>query len=148
MVMGTLSFLMISNVPYPVVPTIGLRSVRGVVGLAVLIGGVSLLIFGRLEYFFPLAVLYVAFVLVRAVVWAGGPPARGSALDNGEDEDEARPASSRESSRRSGRPDIARRPSRALPSVQRRRRRRRRGRGDRPGHVKPPQVPPGEDSDA
>src|SRR5918999_5583816 len=88
-VMGALSFLMISNVPYPVVPNVGFRSVKGWVGLVVLVGGVALLISRRLEYFFPLAVAYVAFGLVRAVGlgWLERQRA-GSALDNGEDEDE------------------------------------------------------------
>ena len=66
MVMATLSFLMISNVPYPVIPGVGFRSIGGLLGLATLLGGISMLIFGKLEYFFPLAVLYVAFGLIRA----------------------------------------------------------------------------------
>lgn len=67
-VMAGLSFLMISNVPYPVVPKIGFRSASGLVGLGVLVIGISMLIFGRLEYFFPLAMLYVAFGLFRGVL--------------------------------------------------------------------------------
>jgi CDP-diacylglycerol--serine O-phosphatidyltransferase len=146
-VMGTLSFLMISNVPYPVVPNVGFRSVKGLIGLTVLVGGVSLLIFGRLEYFFPLAVAYVAFGLVRAVGlgWLERQRA-GSALDNGDDEDEV-PRDRR---------DELREPAAAAsalavadggegPSMARRRRRRRRGRGDRPGQTKPPHSPPGGD---
>ena len=67
-VMAGLGFLMISNVPYPVMPPLGLRSVRGLMGLGVLVIGVSMLIFGRLEYFFPLAMAYVCFGLFRAVL--------------------------------------------------------------------------------
>lgn len=67
-VMVGLSFLMISNVPYPVMPPVGFRSTKGLIGLGVLVIGVSMLIFGRLEYFFPLAMLYVAFGLFRAVL--------------------------------------------------------------------------------
>jgi CDP-diacylglycerol--serine O-phosphatidyltransferase len=70
MVMAALSFLMISNVPYPVMPPVGFRSARGLAGLGVLVIGVSMLIFGRLEYFFPLAMLYVSFGLFRAG-WLG-----------------------------------------------------------------------------
>lgn len=70
MVMAALSFLMISNVPYPVMPPVGFRSARGLAGLGVLVIGVSMLIFGRLEYFFPLAMLYVTFGLFRAG-WLG-----------------------------------------------------------------------------
>jgi CDP-diacylglycerol--serine O-phosphatidyltransferase len=67
-VMATLSFLMISNVPYPVMPPVGFRSAKGLLGLFILVGGVSMLIFGRLEYFFPLAVSYVAFGLLRGLL--------------------------------------------------------------------------------
>ncbi len=65
-VMATLSFLMISNVPYPVMPPVGLRSLKGFLGTFILVGGVSMLIFGKLEWFFPMAVSYVAFGLFRA----------------------------------------------------------------------------------
>lgn len=70
LVMAGLSFLMISNVPYPVVPSVGFRSLRGLIGLAVMVIGVGMLIFAKTEYFFPLAVLYVAFGLVRGF-WLG-----------------------------------------------------------------------------
>jgi hypothetical protein len=68
MVMAALSFLMISNVPYPVMPPVGVGSPRKLIGLGVLVTGTAMLIFGRLEYFFPLAVVYVAFGLLRAVI--------------------------------------------------------------------------------
>ena len=67
-VMAGLGYLMISNVPYPVMPPIGFRSARGLAGVGVLVIGVSMLIFGRLEYFFPLAMAYVGFGLFRAVL--------------------------------------------------------------------------------
>ena len=67
MVMAALSFLMISNVPYPVMPPVGFRSARGLTGLGILVVGVAMLIFGRLEYFFPAAMLYVSFGLFRGV---------------------------------------------------------------------------------
>ena len=67
-VMVVLSFLMISNVPYPVVPNVGVRSARQLVGLGFLVIGVSMLIFGELEWFFPLSAAYVAFGLGRAVL--------------------------------------------------------------------------------
>jgi CDP-diacylglycerol--serine O-phosphatidyltransferase len=150
LVMGALSFLMISNVPYPVVPNVGFRSVRGLIGLAVLVGGVSLLIFGRLEYFFPLAVAYVAFGLVRAVGlgWLERQRA-GSALDSSEDEEESVPR----------RRETSREPAAAASSlaitdggdavgIPRRRRRRRRGRGERPDQLKQPPHPPAGDGGA
>lgn len=69
-VMAGLSFLMISNVPYPVMPPINIRSAKGLFGLFILVGGVSMLIFGKLEYFFPMAMAYVSFGLLRAG-WLG-----------------------------------------------------------------------------
>jgi CDP-diacylglycerol--serine O-phosphatidyltransferase len=149
-VMGTLSFLMISNVPYPVMPNVGIRSAKGLVGLALLVGGVSMLVFGRLEYFFPLAVAYVAFGLLRAVTlgWLERQRA-GSALDDGED-DENELGHDRQ--QRTREPAAA---ASALAtdgaegtSAQRRRRRRRRGRSDRPGPSNPPLSPPAGDGDA
>ncbi|MDE3171859.1 MAG: CDP-diacylglycerol--serine O-phosphatidyltransferase [Gemmatimonadota bacterium] len=65
-----LSFLMVSNVPYPVMPNVSLRSVRGVVGLLLVVGGIAALIFLPNQFFFPAAVLYVAFGLARAA-WLG-----------------------------------------------------------------------------
>jgi hypothetical protein len=65
-VMATLSFLMISNVPYPAMPPVGFRSVKGLMGVVILVGGVSMLIFGKLEWFFPMAVAYVSSGLLRA----------------------------------------------------------------------------------
>jgi CDP-diacylglycerol---serine O-phosphatidyltransferase len=67
-VMVGLGYLMISNVPYPVMPPVGFRSAKGLMGLGVLVIGVSMLIFGRLEYFFPLVMAYVSFGLFRAVL--------------------------------------------------------------------------------
>jgi CDP-diacylglycerol--serine O-phosphatidyltransferase len=148
-VMGTLSFLMISNVPYPVVPNIGVRSVKGWIAVAVLVGGVSLLISRRLEYFFPLAVAYVAFGLVRAVGlgWLERQRA-GSALDNGDEEEPESVSMRRETSRESapGAASLAIADGGDSAAIPRRRRRRRRGRSDRPGQPKqqPPQPPTGE----
>ena len=82
MVMAALSFLMVSNVPYPVMPPVGFRSPRKLIGLGVLVIGVAMLIFGRLEYFFPLAVAYVAFGLLRAVA-LGLRERRGTGLAAG-----------------------------------------------------------------
>jgi CDP-diacylglycerol--serine O-phosphatidyltransferase len=147
LVMGTLSFLMISNVPYPVVPNVGFRSVKGLVGLSVLVGGVSLLIFGRLEYFFPLAVAYVAFGLVRAVGlgWLERQRA-GAALDNGEDdEDEPAPDRTEASRERAAAASALGMADGGDGTGMPRRRRRRRRRSDRPGQNKPPHPPPAGD---
>ena len=63
-----LAVLMVSNVKYPKFPSIGLRSPKGLLGLAVHL----LILLGALlapEYFlFPLGLAYVAFGLIRATV--------------------------------------------------------------------------------
>jgi CDP-diacylglycerol---serine O-phosphatidyltransferase len=63
-----LALLMVSNVKYPKFPPIGLRSPKGLFGLAVhliiLVGGIA-----APEYFlFPLGLFYMAFGIVRATV--------------------------------------------------------------------------------
>jgi hypothetical protein len=63
-----LALLMVSNVKYPKFPPIGIRSAKGLFGLAVhlaiLIGGIV-----APEYFlFPLALFYMAFGLARTTV--------------------------------------------------------------------------------
>jgi hypothetical protein len=63
-----LALLMVSNVKYPKFPPIGIRSAKGLFGLAVhlaiLIGGLV-----APEYFlFPLALFYVAFGVARTTV--------------------------------------------------------------------------------
>jgi hypothetical protein len=63
-----LAVLMVSNVKYPKFPPIGIRSAKGLLGLAVhlaiLLGGIL-----APEYFlFPLGLFYMGFGLVRATV--------------------------------------------------------------------------------
>jgi CDP-diacylglycerol--serine O-phosphatidyltransferase len=65
--MAVLSFLMISNIPYPSLPRTGFRSLRSIGATLVLIGSAVLLATRRLEYFFPCALIYVLWGLVRWV---------------------------------------------------------------------------------
>ena len=58
--MAALAFLMISNVPYPVAPRTGFRSLRAIGGTLLLVGSMLLLATRRLEFFFPAALCYVA----------------------------------------------------------------------------------------
>lgn len=67
-VMLLLSFLMISHVLYPAMPNLGVRSVKGIIGLVVAIGGLTLLVMRRVEFLFPALMIYVAWGLVRTVV--------------------------------------------------------------------------------
>jgi CDP-diacylglycerol--serine O-phosphatidyltransferase len=68
LLMITLSFLMISNVPYPAWPRFSLRTVRGVFGIVMLLSMIFGLIFLPREFFFPLGVAYVLYGLGTAVI--------------------------------------------------------------------------------
>ena len=69
-IMLALSFLMVSNVPYPVMPNVSLRNVRGVIGLVLVVGGIAALVFLPNQFFFPAGVIYVGFGIGRAA-WLG-----------------------------------------------------------------------------
>ena len=61
-----LTILMVSNVRYATLPRAGLRSVRGLLGLAVIL---SILIFGiwqHDEFLFPLGIAFMAYGVLRA----------------------------------------------------------------------------------
>ena len=62
-----LAYFMISDVPYPAVPTVGYRSARQLVGTSIILGRVLGLIFLPREFIFP---ALVAYVLFGAVKWA------------------------------------------------------------------------------
>ena len=62
-----LAYFMISDVPYPAVPTVGYKSVRQLVGTSVVLGSILGLIFLPREFIFP---ALVAYVLFGAVKWA------------------------------------------------------------------------------
>jgi CDP-diacylglycerol--serine O-phosphatidyltransferase len=79
-----LAFLMISPVPYPAWPKVGIRSWRGVGGLILVLGIVLGATLYSKYFFFLFGLSYVAYGLVRAVVLAlldrppGGLPRRRS----------------------------------------------------------------------
>jgi CDP-diacylglycerol--serine O-phosphatidyltransferase len=62
-----LAYFMISDVPYPAVPTVGYRSARQLMGTAIILGSILGLIFLPREFIFP---ALVAYVLFGAVKWA------------------------------------------------------------------------------
>jgi CDP-diacylglycerol---serine O-phosphatidyltransferase len=142
-IMLALSFLMVSNVPYPVMPNVGLRNVRGIVGLLLVVGGLAALVFLPNQFFFPAGVIYVGFGIGRAA-WLGLQERRGSTPTS----HTGRPASDR------GRPVRLREEvgddRDELVRRRRRRSRRRRDRGgDRPvpPHPRPPAPPPKSSSE-
>jgi CDP-diacylglycerol---serine O-phosphatidyltransferase len=60
-VMALLAFLMISDVPYPAVPRVNFRSVRGLAGAAIIGGAILGLIILPKHFFFPVLLGYVAY---------------------------------------------------------------------------------------
>jgi CDP-diacylglycerol---serine O-phosphatidyltransferase len=63
-----LAFLMVSNVPYPAWPKVGLRSMRAALGLVLVLAIVLGVAYFQRSFFFPFGVAYVAYGLVRAVL--------------------------------------------------------------------------------
>ena len=64
-----LAFLMISNVSYPAVPTIGYRKPSEIIGSLVVAGTFFGVLFLPKEFFFPALILYVLYGLVKTVVY-------------------------------------------------------------------------------
>ncbi|MBX9927432.1 MAG: CDP-diacylglycerol--serine O-phosphatidyltransferase [Gemmatimonadaceae bacterium] len=94
--MIALSFLMISNVPYPAWPTFTLRTWSGRIGITVFVSSLLALIYIPKEFFFSFGLLYVSFGVIAAGVRGlleREPPQRRAhqlytrALDDDEDDD-------------------------------------------------------------
>jgi CDP-diacylglycerol--serine O-phosphatidyltransferase len=66
--MAILAALMISDVPYPAMPSVGFRGIRQLLGTAVVAGSVVLLLVRREEFIFPALLAYVLFGAVKWVV--------------------------------------------------------------------------------
>jgi CDP-diacylglycerol--serine O-phosphatidyltransferase len=83
-----ISVLMVSNVPYPIIPRLGFKTVRNTVGTAWVLGGLALAITVPRYYFFPATVLYTAFGLFKAILlgFIDRLPERDPLLDENEDE--------------------------------------------------------------
>jgi hypothetical protein len=64
--MAMLAALMISDVPYPAIPSVGFRSLRQILASLVVGGSVVLLVVRREEFIFP---ALLAYVLYGAVKW-------------------------------------------------------------------------------
>ena len=85
--MLVLGMLMISNVQYPAVPTIGFRSIRSVLGSLVVFGTIVGLIWFPKEYFFPALITYVAYGLTKTAL-VGLLDRRPGRADEDDDDDE------------------------------------------------------------
>lgn len=68
-VMAGLAFLMISNVSYPAVPTVGYRSAREIVGTSVVVGTFLGILFLPREFFFPALLVYVLYGIVKTALY-------------------------------------------------------------------------------
>jgi CDP-diacylglycerol--serine O-phosphatidyltransferase len=66
--MAMLAALMISDVPYPAIPSIGFRSIRQILGSLVVAGSIVLLVVRHEEFIFPALLAYVLFGAVKWVV--------------------------------------------------------------------------------
>ena len=67
LVMVLLGVVMVSHIPYPVVPRIGYKTVRGLLGTALMIGCILAAIEVPELFFFPFLVTYTLIGLVRSV---------------------------------------------------------------------------------
>jgi CDP-diacylglycerol--serine O-phosphatidyltransferase len=133
--MLVLAFLMISNVSYPAVPSVGFRKLSEILGTLVVFATLVGVLFLRTEFYFPALVLYVLYGLAKTVIFGllDKHPVGDSPVISDDDEPILMPLSNVPI----GGPESARqRPHR------RRRRRRPPGPGDpprgTPGNVPPP----------
>jgi CDP-diacylglycerol---serine O-phosphatidyltransferase len=67
--MLVLAFLMISNVSYPAVPSVGFRKLSEILGTIVVFATLIGVLFLRTEFYFPALVLYVLYGLAKTVIF-------------------------------------------------------------------------------
>jgi CDP-diacylglycerol--serine O-phosphatidyltransferase len=67
--MMLLAFLMISNVSYPAVPTVGFRKISEILGTLVVIATFIGILFLRKEFYFPALICYVLYGLAKTVIF-------------------------------------------------------------------------------
>ncbi len=82
-VMLGLGMLMISNVQYAKVPTVGFKTIRGILGTCLVVGVLAGVIFLPKQFFFPAWMGYVLYGLGRTVLF--GLMERGSPRDEYDD---------------------------------------------------------------
>lgn len=86
-VMLGLSMLMISNVQYAKVPTVGFKSIRGILGTLLVVGVLAGVIFLPKQFFFPAWMAYVTYGIGRTVL-LGLMGRVGSSTDEKEEVDD------------------------------------------------------------
>jgi CDP-diacylglycerol--serine O-phosphatidyltransferase len=119
-----LAFLMISNVSYPAVPTVGYRKPGEIIGSLVVASTFFGVLFLPKEFFFPAFILYVLYGLVKTVVYGlmDRRPSGDAPVISDEDDDMDEPRT-----RELLEPELV-----AAQRKRRRRRRQGRGGGQRP----------------
>ena len=68
-IMLVLAFLMISNVSYPAVPTVGFRKISEILGTLAVIATFVGVLFLRKEFYFPALICYVLYGLAKTVLF-------------------------------------------------------------------------------
>lgn len=68
-IMLVLAFLMISNVSYPAVPTVGFRKISEILGTLAVIATFIGVLFLRKEFYFPALICYVLYGLAKTVLF-------------------------------------------------------------------------------
>ena len=133
--MLALGFLMISNVSYPAVPTVGFKKISEILGSLVVAASIFGVIFLKKQFYFPALIGYVGYGVGKTVLFGliGRQP-RGDIPVISDDDEEIGGIADREISL----PDIGPEPR----GTRRRKRRRYRGDGDsRPPRDIPPRKP-------
>jgi CDP-diacylglycerol---serine O-phosphatidyltransferase len=64
-----LAFLMISNVSYPAIPTVGFRKISEILGTLVVVTTFIGVLFLRKEFYFPALICYVVYGLAKTVIF-------------------------------------------------------------------------------
>ena len=67
--MMVLAFLMISNVSYPAVPTVGFRKISEILGTLAVVATFIGVLFLRKEFYFPALISYVLYGLAKTVIF-------------------------------------------------------------------------------
>lgn len=68
-IMLVLAFLMISNVSYPAVPTVGFRKISEILGTLAVVATFIGVLFLRKEFYFPALICYVLYGLAKTVLF-------------------------------------------------------------------------------
>src|SRR5437016_4888626 len=68
-IMLVLAFLMISNVSYPAVPSVGFRKISEILGTLAVIATFIGVLFLRKEFYFPALICYVLYGLAKTVIF-------------------------------------------------------------------------------